>query len=314
MGALRMAGYHHARMAPMLGRMDTSRIDWDDLRLFLAVARTGTLTAAAPFLGLSQPTASRRLRQLEDNCGCALFQRVPGGLRLTDEGELMRARVERMDIEAVGLERELFGGDGELRGPLRLSASEWFARMVLAPRLAGFASLHPGVTVEVVADSRIVDLDRREADMVFRFPRFESPDVIQKRFVRVCYDLFASQGYLDRFGRPVDGSTGMGHRLVTMDSQLAGLPDAVWLQERFPAASVVVRSNSRDVQAASCAEGAGLAVLPRSLGQSHGLVRLTTDGQAPVREIWQGYHKDLKRLSRLRALIDHLAGTMPETV
>jgi len=294
--------------------MNITRLDWDDLRLFLAVARTGTLTGAAPLLKLSQPTAGRRLRHLEETCGCALFQRTASGFLLTDEGEAMLARAERMEEEALGIERQIIGVDRELEGQLRLSCSEWFGRLVLAPRVASFSLAHPMVTVEIVADSRLMDLDRREADLVFRFPQFDNPNVVQRRYVRVCYELFAASSYVDRYGAPTAGDDGTGHRLISMDSQLENLPDAIWLRRRFPQARLVLRSNSRDVQAEACAQGAGMAVLPRTVGETFGLVRLSHDEEAPSRDIWLGYHADLKRLKRLRSLVDHLCGCITPVI
>ena len=294
--------------------MSLRRLDWDDLHLFLAIARAGTLTGAAPQLRLSQPTAGRRLRNLEDACGCALFQRTATGLRLTDEGEAMLLHVERMEEEALALARQLTGHEGLLQGQLRLSASEWFSRLVLAPRIAEFSIAHPFVTIELLADSRVVDLGRREADLVFRLPRFEEPDIVQRRFTHVRYDLFVSSSYVEQHGAPVLSTRGEGHRLILMDVALETQPDVPWLRARLPHARLAVRSNSRDVQAVACAEGAGIAILPLALGESLGLVRLTLDENPPGRDIRLGYHADLKRLKRLRALIDHLCAHTPEQI
>lgn len=283
--------------------MKIGRLDWDDVRLFLAIARAGTLTAAATTLRLSQPTAGRRLRTLEEACGFALFQRSSTGFRLTDEGETMLLHAERMEEEMLALERQFAGNDSSLQGQLRLSSPDWFGRIVLTPYIAGFVALHPLVTVELVTDFRLLDLDRREADLVFRFQPFQGPDIVQRRCAHIGYGLFASQAYLDRHG----AEAGAGHRLVTMDSQFAALPDMDWLRDRYPLARLSVRSNSREVQAEACANDAGLAVLPRAVADRFGLIRVDRDDDAPPgRDIWLGYHADLKRLKRLRALVDHL--------
>jgi DNA-binding transcriptional LysR family regulator len=286
--------------------MNLARLDWDDLRLFLAIARSGTLTAAAASLRLSQPTAGRRLRALEEVCGCALFQRTGAGLRLTDEGEAMLLHAERMEEETLALERQLTGIDGALHGQLRLSSSEWFATHVLTPAIAAFTALNPLVTVEIVADVRLLSLDRREADLVFRFRAFDAPDVVQRRFTRVRYGLFAAQPYLDRHGVPEPRGRGEGHHLVMMDTQFDMLADVGWLRERFPQARPSVRSNSRDVHAQACVSGGGLAVLPRVLGSRFGLVEVVLADLPPGRDVWLGYHADLKRLRRLRSLVDYL--------
>lgn len=291
--------------------MNYARLDWDDLRLFLGIARAGTLTAAASQLRLSQPTAGRRLRSLEEVCGCALFQRTPNGFRLTDEGEAMLRHAERMEEEALALQRQFAGNDGELQGQLRLSSSDWFANLVLAPATTAFCLLHQQVTIEIVADFRLLSLDRREADLVFRFLPFDGPDIVRRRFTHIRYSLFAAAAYLEQRGIPQANSDGDGHALIGMDTQFDTLADVAWLRRHLPRARFSIRSNSREVQATACARGAGLAVLPSLLGHQLGLVPVEMDEPLPGRDIWLGYHADLKRLRRLRAFVDHLAETVP---
>lgn len=279
---------------------------WDDLQLFLAIARAGTLTAAADRLGISQPTAGRRLRTLEEDCGCALFQRTPGGLVITDEGQGMLVRAERMADEARAIERSIGGAARGVEGLVGLSSSEWFGRAILAPHLATFTAKHPAVTLELVADSRMLDLDRREADLVFRFAKFDGPDVVATRFTRVLYELYAAKSYLRRKPKP--------HRLITMNRAFESMTDVAWLRARYPDAPIVMRSNSRDVQAEACAGGAGLAVLPRAIGSRMGLVRVSAvRDPPPAREVWLGYHVDLRRLERLRVLVEHLTAAVGDT-
>jgi DNA-binding transcriptional LysR family regulator len=291
-------------------RAPTMNISWDDLKLFLAIARSGTLTAASRGLKLSQPTAGRRLRALEEAVGAALFQRTAAGFRLTDEGEAMLVHAEQIGEEVTALERKLVGGARGLEGLLRLSASDWVSSQVLGGALGGFAADHPGLTVEILADSRMVDLQRREADLAFRFSAFTGSDIVQRRFVRIRYGLYAAASYLARVGEPEADGDGAAHALITMDSALERQPDVMWLRARWPNASPSFRSNSREAQGAACAAGAGLAVLPRVIGDRLDLVRLDRE-PPPARDLWLGYHEDLRRLRRLRLLIEHLSDTLP---
>ena len=307
-----MDAYRQTRMRAMHLRMNYAHLDWDDLRLFLAIARAGTLTAAAGQLRLSQPTAGRRLRSLEEVCGCALFQRTPNGFRLTDEGEAMQRHVERMEEEALALQRQFAGNERELQGQLRLSSSDWISNLVLSPAVADFSLKHPLVTIEIVADFRLLSLDRREADLVFRLVPFDGPDIVQRRFTHIRYGLFASADYLQRMGSPAESADGYGHSLIAMDTQFDTVADLMWLRRRFPRAHFAIRSNSREVQATACGRGAGLAVLPRLLGDQSGLVPVDVGEALPGRDIWVGYHADLKRLRRLRALVDHLSELVPD--
>lgn len=275
-------------------------MDWSDLEVFLAIARAGTLGAAAHQLGQTQPTMGRRLRALETALGQTLFQRTSMGFVLTDEGAAALAHAERIEEEAVALQRRLAGQGQELQGMLRVSASDWFGAHVLTPLFASFTRSHPGVTIELVTDSRLFSLARREADLVFRIRPFEEAEVIQRKLVHVDYALYAAPGT----ARPCAGD-GDGCALVTMDTAFGGLPDIAWLQRMLPNARIAFRSNNRDAQLQACAAGAGLAVLPRLLGDRHPGVETIDLGEAPPgRDTWVGYHRDLRRQARLRALLD----------
>lgn len=275
-------------------------MEWSDLRIFLAVAREGTLGAAARKLGQSQPTMGRRLRALEEAVGHALFQRTSEGFILTDEGASVLAHAERIEDEALAFERQLAGQDQQLEGMLRLSSSDWFGIHILAPAIAEFTALHPRVVIELLTDSRLYSLPRREADMVFRITPFDEPEVISRRLMHIDYGVYLRSGSV-----PPRAGDGTGFALVTMDTAFGGMPDAVWLQRVLPKAHIVCRSNNRDVQARLCSLGTGIAVLPRPLGDTlPGVERIQLGEEPPGRDTWVGYHRDLKRLTRLRALLD----------
>lgn len=267
--------------------------EWSDIRIFLAIARAGSLGAAARSCGLTQPTMGRRLKALEAVVGQTLFQRTSHGFVLTDEGSAMLPHAERMEEEFLSLERAVAGSDYRFRGGLRVTSSDWFGVHVLTPVFARFAEVHPDVTVELVTDSRIYSLARRETDLAFRITRFEEVDVIQRKLMHIDYAAYRKRG------------VGGDPRLITMDAALSHFPDATWLDERLPGAPVAFRSNDRQAQARACVEGLGIAVLPIALGDMHPQIERLDLGTAPPgRDVWMGYHRDLRRLPRLRALID----------
>ena len=292
-------------------------VEWSDLRLFLAIAREGSLggaarklthasnqhltSPAAPLrLGVTQPTMGRRLRALESALGHKLFQRTKGGFVLTDEGSAVLKHAERMEEEALAIERQLAGRAQHLEGSLRITASEWFATHVLAPVLAEFAAAHAHVAIELLADARFLSLSRREADLAFRIRPFDEPDVITRKLMHVQYGVYGRTGTR----RPSAGD-GTSTNLIALDAGFAGVPDDSWLQTMLPNARVVFRSNSRDVQAKMCAQGVGISVLPIRLGDAiSGLERINLGANPPGRDTWLGYHRDLQRLTRLRVLLD----------
>jgi len=273
---------------------------WSDIRVFLAVAREGSLSGAAQRLGMSQPTMGRRIRALEDSTGQRLFQRGREGFQLTDEGSSVLLHAERMEEEALAIERQLAGQGAQLQGLLRVSCSDWFGAHVLSPWVARFVALHPGVRVDLITDSRFLDLARREADLVFRITPSQSPEVVQRHLMHMTYALYGPVGMA-----PPKVGGGEGTKLITLDAAFEDLPDVHWLRNTFPAATFAMGSNNRDVQARMCAAGAGFAVLPTLLGAgTNGIVRHDVDPPPPGRDVWLAYHRDLRGLARLRAFLE----------
>ena len=275
-------------------------MEWSDLKIFLAIARAGTLGGAARMIGQTQPTMGRRLRALESALGHALFQRTREGFVLTDEGMVALRYAERVEEEALAFERELDGQALTLSGLLRVSSSDWFGVHMLTPVCTAFSQTHPSVTVELLTHARLLNLARREADLVFRIQPFDQPDIMQRRLMHMDYALYGPAGS----AMPTAGD-GTGYPLITLDKTYDDFPDVQWLHRILPRAHTVFRSNNRGAQAMMCAQGAGLAVLPKPLGDAiPGLQKIDLGEAPPGRDVWVGYHRDLRGVRRLRAFLD----------
>lgn len=280
-------------------------MDWNDLRVFLAIARGGSLGSAAKLLGVSHPTVGRRLHVLEQASGEVFFRRTATGLVLTDSGERIFELAEDMERSALTIERRIAGESDKPEGLLRISSADWFASYVLGPVLGELLKLHPLIVPEVIAGHRLFDLTRREADIAFRIVPFTEPDIVQRRLTTMRYGLYV--GVEKPFSQDTDGE-GVG--LITMNTAQAHYPDVLWLQNLYPRGRTVFTSSSRTVQAQMCALGLGVCVLPRALGDQLPALRLVDTGQSPPgRDIWMGYHHDMRQMDRLRAFAD-LAGQM----
>ncbi|MFJ3522033.1 LysR family transcriptional regulator [Pseudomonas sp. NPDC090203] len=280
-------------------------MDWNDLRVFLAIARGGSLGAAAKLLGVSHPTVGRRLHVLEQASGEVFFRRTATGLVLTDSGERIFELAEDMERSALTIERRIAGESDQPEGLLRISSADWFACYVLGPVLRELLVRHPLIVPEVIAGHRLFDLTRREADIAFRIVPFTEPDIVQRRLTTLSYGLYTGAGQAFE-----PGAEGEGVGLITMNTAQAHYPDVLWLQERFPQARITFTSSSRTVQARMSALGLGVCVLPRVLGDQLPALRKLDIGQTPPgRDIWMGYHHDMRQMDRLRAFAD-LAGEM----
>lgn len=282
--------------------------DWNDHRFVLAVSRTGSLTAAAKALRVDHSTVFRRLQALEGRLGLPLFERGPGGTyQATAAGVRAALAAERMEDEALGLARDLAGQDRRLTGQLRVTCSETLAYRLLTRHIAQFRAAHPGVVVELVVDSRVLNLSRREADVALRVARPREGDLWGRKLADVAWTAYGAADYLAE-APPLASPADLGrHPLIGWEEGTAGVNAAEWLAQVAPSAAVVYRTNSLVNQFVAARAGIGLALLPCYLGDAElGLVRALPGGPVPAlqRELWIVTHQDLRRTARVRAFFD----------
>jgi DNA-binding transcriptional LysR family regulator len=281
---------------------------WDDLRSFLAIARTGSLQGAARMLGINHSTAFRRLNALEARLGVRLFDRSARGYALTVAGEHMLASAERVENEILGLERRLLGGDVRLSGVLRVTTADTLLHGLLGPHLRAFQEAYPGIELELITGNAFFDLSKREADVALRPSRHPGDAMVGRRLGEIAVALYAARDYLAARGRRESLEQLAGHALITGDASLAHLPATRWLVERAPAGASVLRCNSWLSQLAAARAGLGLAALPCFLADpAPELVRVLPPQPALAGELWLVTHPDLRRTARVRAFMEMLA-------
>ena len=171
--------------------------EWDDLRIFLAILRGRSINAAAKLLGSSRSTVSRRLQAMEDQLDIKLFVRNPEGFVLTEVGEDMVARAERVESEILSMEREVFGRDAALSGPIRLSIFPHVAQTLAMPIITEFAALYPDIELEIESTFLKADLTRRNADIAIRFQQKPEEPLIGHRLPDFARAIYATQEYID---------------------------------------------------------------------------------------------------------------------
>lgn len=285
-------------------------LHWDDLRVFLAVARHGTMSAAARTLRVAQPTVGRRIAAFEERLGARLFVRSPTGWALSPVGRNLLVHAERMEHDAFAAESVASGRDEGLVGKVRITASEWLVRSVLGPALAPFVSRNPGLTVELLADPRHLNLARREADIAIRPSRFKQQEVFQREIAVVEFGLYAADAYLARHGLPDFTSGCDGHTLVAMTDEMTTIVDVDWLPSLAGAARIGVRTNAREPMATLAASGVGITCLPRVLGDATAALRLlATPGVRPRRKLWLGVHRAARTIPRVKAALAFLVAS-----
>ena len=280
-------------------------MDWNDLRYFLTIARSGSLAKAARELSVEHTTVSRRLSALEGDLGTQLFARGPGGLTLTPAGKDILPIAESIRDQIATLERCVTGTDGRVAGTVRLTIPEsgigYFTQ-----RLTELRSRHPELLIELISDNRTLDIRRGEADLAVRFAPTPDPELIVRKAGRAGWSLYASPGYLARKGPLSSIEDLSGHELIGYADLLSEVSGERWARSLKPPPNVVMRGNSIAGVARAAVEGIGIAPLPCfAAAQEPGLVRITPE-LVGERDILLVAHPDLVRVARVRATLDFL--------
>jgi DNA-binding transcriptional LysR family regulator len=286
--------------------------DWNEPRLVLAVQRTGTLTGAAKSLGIDHSTAFRRLNALEERLAVRLFERLPGGVYLpTSAGERMATAAERMEDEALALDRDIAGRDHRLSGRLRVTCSETLAYRLLTRHLAVFRREHPGIVVELVIDNRVLSLPRRESDIALRPTRPKQGDLWGRKLAGVAWGVYGARALLQSTQTPILVAEDLSaHAVIGWGEGTASIAAADWLSRTVRAEAFVYRANSMVNQMLAARAGIGLAVLPCFLGDAEPDLARALPQPVPelMGELWIVTHADLKDTARVRVFFDLVGG------
>ena len=284
--------------------------DWDDLRVFLTLAREGNLTAAARRLHVSHPTVARRVRTLEDAIGARLFDRLPDRFVLTAAGEELLADTEAMERAAESIQRRSAGLGDTSHGTVRLSAGEATAGFLAAslPRLRRGLQC---IEIELVASHMLANLSRREADLMVREQVPDIPSIVARRLGRVEYAVYAGRGR----AIPDDASPEALRRLTWagFDEEHSYMPGQAWVAELLDGARPAVRVNDWLVLQEAVRSGEAVALLPCHRGDPDpGLRRLGSIVTEAGVDQWLLVHRDLRALSRVRRVMDSLVALFRE--
>jgi DNA-binding transcriptional LysR family regulator len=301
--------------------------DWEDIRVFVALARHGSLSAAARALGVNHATVARRAASLEAHLGRSLFERRPAGYDLTEAGRATLAAAAAMEsaAQAIARARDL----PACSGLVRITATPSLADGFLIPRLVGLRQEAPLIDLEVNADARTLSLSRRAADIALRLTRPATGELLAQRVAMLGYGFYAaaalatgdgSDGAQERRRRDLDQSADGRRRNRAQDSNVAGqplvgfsealrdLPEAVWLTRHFPRHRIAFRANSQLAQAAAARAGFGVALLPHFIGgPDPALVGVASAERPPAREVWLVQRATARQEPRVRVAATWLA-------
>ncbi len=288
-------------------------MDWDNLRYFLEVARSGTLVAAARRLGVEHTTVSRRVQALEKQLGHALFAREAGGHRLTEAGRQLLPGVEAMETAVLGVERAASDPGGGPAGLVRVGATEGFGTLILAGQLARLTQKHPQLSIDLLALPRMLHLSRREADIVISLERPTRGSVIVTRLADYTLYLYGQRETLARRPLVQERDDLRHHAFISYVDDLLFTKELQFLDALHQPERFAFRSTSITAQYEAVRAGAGLAVLPAFMADRDPvLARVLPQEARFTRTFWMSMPAEAKNLARMQAVWGFLKETVRE--
>jgi DNA-binding transcriptional LysR family regulator len=277
-------------------------MNWDDLRYFLAIARTNSLSAAGRHLKVSQPTVSRRLMAMEERFGVKLFVRTKSGFELSVAGAEVFDAVQNVEEDINSIDRRMSGQDQRLKGPLRITCTEVLANLYLTPHLSRFVAEHPEIELSVICTFKYLSLSRREADVAIRMTHQPPDTLIGRRLADTAMCVYAAlDTHLPEQGTGNGGGWDwIGWQDESYNRMLITTP--------FPKARIKHRVDDLQTMRTMARAGLGVAVLPCYMAdRDAGLRRVTEQPMTKnVPDLWVLSHPDVRRVVRIRIFVDFI--------
>jgi DNA-binding transcriptional LysR family regulator len=279
-------------------------MNWDNVRVFLAVARAGQFVAGARRLHLDHATASRRVAALEAALGAKLFDRRTTGATLTSAGERFLAAAEQMESAFLHAQGEVSALDVELSGDVRIGAPDGFSTYYLAEALGPFIARNPALRVQLLPLPRLTPLARREVDIVIGLDKPESGRFAARKLTDYTLGLYASAAYLAAHGPP--GPDFSGHRLIGYVEEYAFSSALDYVRELFGGAPTQFECASAVTQLEAARAGVGLTVAHDFIARRFPDLERVRPERSAARTYWIVTHEDTRGLGRIRAAHDHI--------
>lgn len=280
-------------------------MNWDDARIFLAIARHGQILGAAKALNLNHATVARRLTALETALGSTLFRRKTNGTELTQQGLKFLEFAEFMESASLAA-TEAAGADSAIEGTVRIGAPDGFGVGFLAPRLGELVERHKGLLVELVPVPRAFSLSRREADIAVTLERPREGRLVARKLTDYRLGLYASRRYLDAYGTPRTTADLAAHRLVGYVEDLLYTATLDYTAEFLKDWRSMIAVSSAMGQTEAVRAGAGIGILHDFMARRDDTLVPVLPDQTLTRSYWTVVHEDLRSLRRVALVADFL--------
>jgi DNA-binding transcriptional LysR family regulator len=280
--------------------------DWEDIRHFLAVAQTGTLSGAARNLKVDHATVSRRLAALEAALDVRLVERLPRSCRLTSVGRQVLERAKDMEAGAHGIARLAKAAHAPLVGRVTLSAPPVLVTHLFVEHLARFRAEYPDIRLSLAAQGQQISLSRREADVAVRLVRPDEAGIMRRKIGAMAFALYAHRSYAHLVAPE-------RWQFIAFDQSFADMPQQSWLLRIAGDRPVACELNHISEHLIAVRAGVGVAALPRFIGdRDHDLVRIDEDVPPFARDVWLLVHRDLSKNPATRAVMNFVSNVISE--
>lgn len=281
-------------------------MNWEDGRLFLAVARAGQMLSAARALGINQATLGRRMTAFETSLGTKLLHRRTNGCELTAQGVIFFEYLERIETEFIGAATEVQHTDTNVSGTVRIGAPDGFGVSFLAPRLGLLAKQHPELSIQLVPVPRSFSLSKREADIAVMIGRPKHGRLVARKLTDYTLGLYATPAYLAENGMPENTAALTSHRLIGYVDDLVYAPSLNYTDEFARAWKSQIEVSSAIGQMEAVRAGAGIGILHDYLAvDASNLVPILPQIKAR-RSYWTVFHESLRDVARVRVVSEFL--------
>ncbi|HEY8352882.1 MAG TPA: LysR family transcriptional regulator [Sphingomonadales bacterium] len=286
---------------------------WDDLRFFLELARKGRLVAAAQRLHVDHTTVSRRIAQLEAAMEARLFDKSPQGYQLTEAGLRLLPYAEAMEAQSIAVYKEISGKDAQLTGTVRLATTEAVGSQIIARHLPRFRERHPGIELELIAETRRLSLSKREADIAITLSRPDSGRLVAWKIGNYALRVYGAPHYLDA-RPPIRQMEDLnGHAFIGYIDDLLQMPELRVIDSLVRDPNMVFRSSNMMAQYNACVEGVGLGLLHAFMAEFDDRLRPVLPEKVEIiRDLWLVVHEDLRHVARVDAVCQFVTGLMRE--
>lgn len=281
--------------------------NWDDIRVFLAVARQGGFAPAAHNLGINHTTVARRLSTLEAALHTRLVNRTPTGATLTPAGQNFLYHAERMENEALAAEQRVYTADGSVSGKVRLATREGVGAWLICPKVAQLRRRHPELNFELVSEARTISLLKRDADITISLQYPQQDRVIVQKLTDYRLGLFASHAYLREYG-PINSIEELSNRdVIWYLDDFVDIAEQRYMQRIVANSRAGFRATNILAQYTAVVTGMGVGIIPvYQAGQDPALVRVLPDQVEEIRTYWLSVHPDAQALPNVRAVMDFI--------